>query len=404
AAARSRGDRQKKDAGAEAAGREKAPEKTRDKPAGPNAAQPPANTAQDGKSADAPKNPAPEQKKAEAPRQRTPQTPSAEASAAYREGRFIRARDIWQKMADAGDARAMHNLGVLYDQGLGVEPDAGRALHWFAESAKAGDPSGMTNYARMLDLGRGIEANPGEAARWYDKAARLGQPVAQYNLGLMYEQGRGVPADKKAAAAWYARAATQFQTESLARLGHMYRVGDGVEKDPVRATHLLFGAAVNGCAPAMEELAGMAKKDVTPQMISLFGQRLDATDRTAMRAAIAASGITQARRDDASLDDVYDVRQNISGAEEMTVRYAPGKPGRLASLKLDYTAKNREMAERLLKMVESRFGEPSADSGEDARLWNLGSIIVATQFVPSHGQMSLMYLVPAVYHLTRTGR
>ena len=37
----------------------------------------------------------------------------------------------------------MNNLGVLYDLGQGVEPDLGRALHWFAESAKTGHPSGM---------------------------------------------------------------------------------------------------------------------------------------------------------------------------------------------------------------------------------------------------------------------
>lgn len=52
-------------------------------------------------------------------------------------------------------------------------------------------------------------------------------------------------------------------------------------------------------------------------------------------------------------------------------------------------------------MVEERFGPPSAGEGDDARLWNLGSVVVATRYAPTHRQMSLMYMVPGVYHLTR---
>ena len=58
-------------------------------------------------------------------------------------------------------------------------------------------------------------------------------------------------------------------------------------------------------------------------------------------------------------------------------------------------------AAQILHMVEERFGPPSAGEGDDARLWNLGSVVVATQYAPTHRQMSLMYMVPGVYHLTR---
>ena len=183
-----------------------------------------------------------------------PEGPAGDAARAYAQGNFLKARDIWQKLAEEGDAQAMNNLGVLYDQGHGVEPDTGRALHWFAQSAKAGHPSGMSNYGRMLEQGRGIAANPQEAARWFDLAARQGQPEAQYNLGLLYERGRGVPQDDKAAAAWYSRAAAQQQSESLARLGHFYRAGRGVAKNPGRAVLLLYAAAMSGEAGAIREL------------------------------------------------------------------------------------------------------------------------------------------------------
>ena len=74
-----------------------------------------------------------------------PGGPATEAVAAYRRGEFAKAKAIWERLAANGDAQAMNNLGVLYDLGQGVEPDMGRALNYFAQSAKAGHASGMSN-------------------------------------------------------------------------------------------------------------------------------------------------------------------------------------------------------------------------------------------------------------------
>lgn len=330
-----------------------------------------------------------------------PQGPAGEAALAYSRGDFLKAREIWQKLAAAGDGQAMNNLGVLYDQGQGVEPDAGRALHWFALSAKAGHPSGMSNYGRMLEQGRGIAADPQEAARWFDLAARKGQPQAQYNLGLLYEQGRGVAQNDQAAAAWYSRAAAQQQTEALARLGHLYRAGRGVARNAGRATLLLYAAAMNGQTRAMQELEEMAKQGPARPRAVLFGQELDTVDRAALRAALKKAGLPASREDDAFICDLYDARRQIPGAEQMAACYGPGAPAPLGFIKIDYPAADKATADHILRMVEERFGPPSAGEGDDARLWNLGSVVVATQYAPTHRRMSLMYMIPRVYHLTR---
>lgn len=363
----------------------------------PSQAAPAAASQQPAATASGPKEESPAQ--ARAPE--LPEGPAGDAARAYAQGDFLKARDIWQKLAEEGDAQAMNNLGVLYDQGHGVEPDTGRALHWFAQSAKAGHPSGMSNYGRMLEQGRGIAANPQEAARWFDLAARQGQPEAQYNLGLLYERGRGVPQDDKAAAAWYSRAAAQQQSESLARLGHFYRAGRGVAKNPGRAVLLLYAAAMSGEAGAIRELEEMAKEGPARQAAVLFGQKLDATDRAAMRAALRKSGTPASRESDDFICDLYDVRRVVPGAEQMAACYGPGSPAPLGFLKIDYAAPDKATAAQILHMVEERFGPPSAGEGDDARLWNLGSVVVATQYAPTHRQMSLMYMVPGVYHLTR---
>ncbi|MDR1660162.1 MAG: sel1 repeat family protein [Desulfovibrio sp.] len=325
----------------------------------------------------------------------------AEALRAYEHGDFFRARDIWQKLAEAGDGQAMNNLGVLYDQGKGLEEDSGRAVYWFEKAARAGHPAGMSNYGRMLESGRGIAENPQEAARWFDRAAREGQPEAQYNLGFLYEQGRGVRQDDRAAAAWYGRAAAQQQTEALARLGHCYRMGRGVPKDSAKATLLLYAAAMNGHAQAirdLEELSGEASKR---QPAMLFGQKLDDTDRNAMRAALHGAGVPVVREDDGFICDIYDARGLIQGAGEMAACYAPGKSAPLGFVKIDYGAATAVTADNIARMLRGRFGDPSAEEGGDARLWNLGPVLVATRYMPTHRLLSLMYMVPRTYYLTQ---
>lgn len=343
----------------------------------------------------------PHRDRAPAAQKRSSPSQTEEAAVAYAKGDYARAESIWSRQAEAGDGQAMNNLGVLYDLGQGVEPDLGRALHWFAESAKTGHPSGMSNYGRMLEQGRGIEPNPEEAARWFDLAARQGQPEAQYNLGMLYELGRGVKKDDKAAAAWYSRAAAQQQTEALFRLGHFYRTGRGVAKNTSRAVLLLYAAAMNGNADAMKELEDMARAEPSRPEAVLFGQRLDNTDRNSMREALKRYGAKPTREDDGYICDLYEAAKVAPGARQMAICYGPGNPAPLGFLELDYAAPNNKVGAQILKMVTERFGPASAGEGDDAHLWNLGSVVVATRYEPTRSQLSLMYMVPKVYYLTR---
>ena len=330
-----------------------------------------------------------------------PGSPEAQANEAYQKGDYAQARAIWQHLAENGDGQAMNNLGVLFDLGQGVDLDEGRALYWFARSASAGHPSGMSNYGRMLEQGRGIDANPQEAARWFDLAARQGQPEAQYNLGLMYESGHGVQQDHKAAAAWYSRAAAQQQTDALARLGHLYRTGQGVEKNQARATLLLYAAAMRGSIHAMKELEDMAGPSASRPGAVLFGLRLDTATRPAMRDALAKAGMHASRQDDAYICDTYTPGALVPGARQAAFCYGPGRPSPLGFAELEYAVPDKATAQAIVRMVSERFGAPSAGESDDDHLWNLGSVVVATRYEPTRQLMSLMYMIPAVYHLTR---
>jgi len=80
----------------------------------------------------------------------------------------------------------------------------------FAETkkkAEAGNASAQFNLGLMYAKGEGVPKDDAEALRWYRKAADQGNAPAQSNLGVMYANGRGVPKDDAEAYAWYNLAA-----------------------------------------------------------------------------------------------------------------------------------------------------------------------------------------------------
>src|SRR5271163_4306109 len=74
--------------------------------------------------------------------------------AAYERGDFSAALQLFQPLAERGDASAQCNLGLMYEQGRGV------------------------------------------ALQWHRMAAEQRNPEAQFNLGVMYEEGRGGAQDR----------------------------------------------------------------------------------------------------------------------------------------------------------------------------------------------------------------
>ncbi len=333
-----------------------------------------------------------------------------EAAKAYAQGKYAKAHELWLSLAKLGDGAAMNSLGMLYDGGQGVPQDSKQALTWFRKSAEAGYAGGMSNLGRMLEQGRGTARHVDTAAAWFRKAADLGQADAQYNLGVLYERGEGVIKNHKHAASWYSLAAANQQVDAQARLGHLYRNGIGVDKNHERATLLLYGASMSGHAKARQELMDMAKekyKDKLPQ-VTLFGADLSAAagvGRAKMRSSLAVSNVKALREDMAYICDVYDLQNTVPGANQMAACYGTvaANPAEqpLGFLKIDYIVSDKKQADAIQDMVEKRFGPPAAGEDDNGALWNLGSVIVATQYVPESKQVGLMYMLPSVYHMTQ---
>ena len=137
--------------------------------------------------------------------------------------------------ANAGDAEAQFNLGVMYDAGLGVPQDLVEAVAWYRQAAEQGDADAQYNLGVAYANGLGVPQDLVEAVAWCRQAAEQGYADAQYNLGLMYANGEGVPQDAVEAVAWYRQAAEQGDVGAQYNLGLMYANGAGVPQDDVEA-------------------------------------------------------------------------------------------------------------------------------------------------------------------------
>jgi len=113
-----------------------------------------------------------------------------------------------KKLAEQGDVNAQYNLGVMYNNGTGVEQNFKEAVKWYRKAAEQGQVYAQSNLGVIYAKGQGVDQDFKEALKWWQKAADQGNAYAQYNLGRMYKRGEGVTEDHVTAYAWWNIAAT----------------------------------------------------------------------------------------------------------------------------------------------------------------------------------------------------
>ncbi len=134
--------------------------------------------------------------------------------------------DALRVRAEAGDAEALYNIGLMYAIGRGVPQDDAEAARWYRLAADQGYASAQHHLGTMYDSGTTVPQDDAEAVRWYRLAADQGYVPALTNLGNMYETGEGVAQDYVQAYMWYDLAASQLCCQMLqSAIENRYRVG-----------------------------------------------------------------------------------------------------------------------------------------------------------------------------------
>jgi len=122
--------------------------------------------------------------------------------AAFQNGDYEAAYREWRPLAEQGDTAAQHNLGTLYNNGLGLDVDMAKAANWYRRAAQGGNANAQTKMGIFLARGWGLAQDYDLAAGWFREAAEQHHAQAQYNLGILYAMGAGVDQDRVQALMW----------------------------------------------------------------------------------------------------------------------------------------------------------------------------------------------------------
>ena len=140
---------------------------------------------------------------------------------------FVRQQnsDIWELVLLAGQAvhRAIknnsitqHNLGLMYAcEGKGTAQDDTKVIEWALRAAEAGNAVAQANLGLIYRDGKGVAQDFAESAKWYRRAAEAGDADAQHNLGFMYFSGEGVEQDVRLAYMWFVLAGAQGDEKAI---------------------------------------------------------------------------------------------------------------------------------------------------------------------------------------------
>ncbi|MCZ7597638.1 MAG: sel1 repeat family protein [Gammaproteobacteria bacterium] len=118
---------------------------------------------------------------------------------AYDTEDYARAVEIWEALAQEGHVMSQYNLGLLYENGLGVPQRHDLAFFWYRMAALNGNASAKYNLRGLYYHGLGVEQSVEQAVRWWEEAANAGDPNGAYNLGVVMLQSSNDEASVKAA-------------------------------------------------------------------------------------------------------------------------------------------------------------------------------------------------------------
>jgi TPR repeat protein len=207
--------------------------------------------------------------------------------------------------AEQGQPQAMLNVGILYEQGLGVRLNFSNALSWYEKAALAGEKEGWTRLGLCYETGMGATADMARAVTCFEKAAELGSGPARHKLASLYFLGRGVARDEAkgfalltqaaetgdGAAAnelavvylkglfgrkedavkareWFTKSAEAGNLEGIKNLAVLLNDGVGQKPDPAGALLWYLVAQKGGLrAPDLEEVIGGLKKSLKPAQV-----------------------------------------------------------------------------------------------------------------------------------------
>ena len=146
---------------------------------------------------------------------------------------YNKARELYERAIDKGNATAMYNLGYMYHYGEGVTQDCNIAMELFENAIDKGNADAMNNLGYIYHRGEGATQDYNKARELYERAIDKGHALAMNNLGNMYYSGKGVTQDYNKARELYERAIDKGNALAMNNLLSMYKTIKTFDKQQV---------------------------------------------------------------------------------------------------------------------------------------------------------------------------
>jgi uncharacterized protein len=111
--------------------------------------------------------------------------PFNEGLKAFEGGNYPTAMRLLRPLAAEGDAKAQYNVGVMYEEGLGVSIDYTEAVGWLLQAAERGNSEAKIHMGFLYLYGRGVSRDYVSAHMWFDLAASEGNVRAVFARDLV---------------------------------------------------------------------------------------------------------------------------------------------------------------------------------------------------------------------------
>lgn len=122
-----------------------------------------------------------------------------------REGDMVKAIEIFGQGANRRCPHCQNALGrITLDQKVYE-----RARHWSEKAAAQGNAPSQTRLGMIYHEGLGVQPDPEKAVHWWLQGARQGNKVAQYMMGIACHKGTGTVKDRLAAVRFLRASAAQ---------------------------------------------------------------------------------------------------------------------------------------------------------------------------------------------------
>ena len=121
---------------------------------------------------------------------------------------LAQARRLYLAAAAKGNGKAMHNLAVLYAEGIEGKPDYGTAAQWFRKAAQRGIADSQYNLGVLCARGLGTEKSVAESYKWFALAAAQGDRDPPRNATKSpptWTPVRSPPPSRRSRASWPSR-------------------------------------------------------------------------------------------------------------------------------------------------------------------------------------------------------